>query len=209
MCWWAKTWQKGIQLAFRGRGGARTLTAPGPIDDEAAHLIAPAVPARASRWADLGAGTGTFTRALSSLLAPGAEVYAIDRDPRAVSASAVLATDGARINPLRADFADPGEWDSLALPPLDGILLANALHFVADQASVLARLAAGLRPGGRLVVVEYEGRPASRWVPYPVSSARLADLLPAGMSAPVRAGSRPSAFGGTMYAAWAERVEER
>jgi trans-aconitate methyltransferase len=171
-------------------------------DDEAAMLIAPAVPAHGSRWADLGAGTGTFTRALASLLAPGAEVYAIDRDPRAVAA---LATAGARIIPLRADFADPRAWDALALPPLDGILLANALHFVADQAPVLARLAAGLRPGGRLVVVEYEGRPASRWVPYPVSSARLAALLPAWMSAPVRAGSRPSAFGGTMYAAWSER----
>ena len=169
--------------------------------DEAAKLIAPAVPAHGSRWADLGAGTGTFTRALASLLAPGACVYAVDRDPRALSA---LGTD-ARITPLRADFGDPGAWEALALPPLDGILLANALHFVADQASVLARLAAGLRPGGRLVLVEYEGRPASRWVPYPVSSARLATLLPAGMSAPVLAGSRPSAFGGTMYAAWSER----
>lgn len=168
-------------------------------DDEAASLIAPAVPAHASRWADLGAGTGTFTRGLASLLAPGAEVYAIDRDPRAVAA---LASIGTSVIPLRADFA---EWDALALPPLDGILLANALHFVADQAPLLARLAAGLRPGGRLVVVEYEGRPASRWVPYPVSSARLAGLLPPGMSAPVLAGSRPSAFGGTMYAAWSER----
>ena len=177
-------------------------------DDEARTLIAPAVPAGTLRWAELGAGAGTFTRALAALLSPGGEVFAVDRDPRAVATLAALRPEGARIIALRADFADRAAWDSLRLAALDGILLANALHFVADQETVLARLAAGLRPGGRLVIVEYEGRPASRWVPYPVSAARLADLLPAGMSVPVLAGSRPSAFGGRMYAAWSERARE-
>ncbi|MGH7674960.1 MAG: hypothetical protein ACREMV_06785, partial [Gemmatimonadales bacterium] len=44
---------------------------------------------------------------------------------------------------------------------LDGILLANALHFVRNPDVVLARLAARVRPDGRVVVVEYDGRPAN------------------------------------------------
>jgi SAM-dependent methyltransferase len=173
--------------------------------EEAQALIAPAVLAAAgARWAELGAGRGTFTRALARLLGAGAEVYAVDRDAAALSALAGIgAREGARVVPLRGDFADDAGWRELSLPPLDGILLANALHFVPaeEQRGVLARLVDGLRPGGRIVVVEYEGRAANPWVPYPVDLAALAALLPPGMAAPVRIGARPSAFGGTLYAA--------
>ena len=49
---------------------------------DAVQLIAPAVPA-GGRWADLGAGRGTFTAALARLLGPGGTVYAIERDATA------------------------------------------------------------------------------------------------------------------------------
>jgi hypothetical protein len=87
---------------------------------------------------------------------------------------------------------------------LDGALFANALHFMADarQPELLARLARGIRPGSRIVVVEYEGRRPSRWVPYPVAFARLEAIArEAGLAEPVATGSRSSAFGGTMYVA--------
>ncbi len=181
--------------------------------EEAQALVAPAVHAAAgARWADLGAGRGTFACALARLLGPGAEVYAVDRDPAAVSALAGIgAGEGARVVPLRGDFADDAGWRALALPPLDGILLANALHFVPaeEQRGVLARLADGLRPGGRIVVVDYEGRAANPWVPYPVEFSALAALLPPGMAAPVRIGARPSAFGGTIYAAYTNTEAQR
>jgi SAM-dependent methyltransferase len=182
---------------------------------EAATLIAGAVPPSGGPrhgmrvWADLGAGAGTFTEALAGLLDPGAQLYAVDRERRAIAALERLAASsrsGATIIPRRADFAEPAGLDGLALPPLDGILLANALHFVsaADQAAVLARLVARLRPGGRLVVVEYDGRGPSPWVPWPVSPARLRALLPAGVGPLRQVGSRPSAYGGVIYAAVAE-----
>ena len=111
--------------------------------DEAAALIRPAVGGPGETWADLGAGTGTFTRALAALLGPEGRVYAVDRDPGAVEALWSLAAhvDGRRadVMPMLADFTQP-----LALPPLDGALLANALHFVpsAAQGDVLAGIAA-------------------------------------------------------------------
>ena len=173
--------------------------------DEAAALVAPAVAPAGGRWADLGAGTGTFTRALARLLGPAGEVHAVDRDPAALAALERLARrrspGDAPIRVLAGDLAAP---DALELPPLDGLLVANALHFVPApaQAAVVARLAARLVAGGTLVVVEYDGRPPSRWVPHPVSRRTLDALAStAGLAPPVAIGERPSAFGGRMYAA--------
>ena len=167
---------------------------------DAAALIAPAIDRTATQWADLGAGSGTFTRALLQLLGPGARVYAVDRDASSVRALSRIAG----VSATRADFTDP-----LDLPALDGVLLANALHFVParEQASVLARVATHVRAGGRIVLVEYENRAPSRWVPHPVPFARFAELArEAGLGAPTRAGERDSAFGGAMYAAWCEAL---
>ena len=166
--------------------------------DDAITLIGPAVHADDRAWADLGAGGGLFTRALRRLLGPAAHIVAVDRDPRAVATLAAASVDA-----WRADFADPAAWERLALAGLDGALLANALHFVpaAEQRATLDRVAGALGEGGRLLVVEYDGRAPSRWVPHPVSFARLGAIVPAGMTAPVRVGERRSAYGGRMYAA--------
>lgn len=167
---------------------------------EARALIAAAV--RASEtWADLGAGTGTFTRALASLVGAEGRVYAVDRDRASIGALRELASareGGAEIVVMQGDFSE-----DVALPLVDGVSLANALHFVdaARQSDVLARLAGSLREDGRIVIVEYENRAASRWVPYPVSFTRLGLLArEAGFAVPVRIGEMPSAYGGTIYA---------
>jgi ubiquinone/menaquinone biosynthesis C-methylase UbiE len=170
---------------------------------EAAALLAGAIPRQPGTWADLGAGEGTFTRALVELLGPEARIYAVDRDRRAVAAlMRWAATDAPNVVPVAADFTGPFDLPGLAAPQLDGILLANALHFVADGEAVLRRLAKWVRPGGRVVVIEYDRRAASRWVPYPIPPVRLANLAAAaGLTAPTVTATRPSAFGGTLYVA--------
>ena len=170
---------------------------------DAARLIAPGVSGRV--WTDLGAGRGTFTMALAALLGPPGRVYAVERDASALEALEKLAGRRARderalIEVIRGDFATA----QLALDDIDGILMANSLHYVpdADQAPLLARLADGVREHGVLLVVEYDNRPRSRWVPFPIAFDRLADLASeAGLAAPELIGRRESAFGGTMYAA--------
>jgi len=173
---------------------------------DAARLIEPAVTV-GGVWADLGAGTGTFTIALAGLLGPRGQVYAVERDARALAALHALATDmhgdRARITILRGDFTGP-----LELPALDGVLLANSLHFVPDeqQSPLLARLALSVAATGAILIVEYDNRPRSRWVPFPASLTRLETLSrDAGLSSPVLLGRRESEFGGTMYAARLER----
>ena len=68
--------------------------------------------------------------------------------------------------------------------------------------------AARVRPGGRIVLIEYDRRAASRWVPYPIPIARLPALArSAGLSAAAITSTRPSAFGGILYVAAADRGE--
>jgi len=174
---------------------------------DAVNLIERAIRGREGTWADLGCGDGTFTRALAELLGSKGWIYAVDRDARAIATLERWARkSGAHVTPIVADFTRAFELP--AATELDGMLFANALHFLPDAGAVLARLAARLKPGGRVVVVEYERRVASRWVPYPIGKARLPSLASAaGLSTPVVTATRPSAFGGDLYVAAADRLD--
>jgi len=174
---------------------------------DAADLIRGAIPRRGGTWADLGSGEGTFTRALVELLGPESRIYAVDRDSAAMTALERWArASSAPVFAVVADFTRPLELPGLAGASLDGMLLANALHFVREADIVLARLALRLRPGGRVVIVEYDRRRGNPWVPHPIPAARLPALAAsAGLSPPVITATRPSAFGGSLYVATAER----
>jgi SAM-dependent methyltransferase len=178
---------------------------------EAVALIEGAVPRTAGAWADVGAGRGAFTAALAELLEPPSRIYAIDRDAAALAVVARRrGRRGVELIPVAADFTGPFALPGLAVEGLHGMLLANALHYARDAGSLLGRLVQRVRPGGRVVLVEYEGRSPSRWVPYPISLERLPDLAEAaGLSTLVVTGRRPSAFGGVLYAAAAERLRTK
>src|SRR5215831_2080536 len=139
--------------------------------DEALRLIAAAVPAGPGTWADLGAGDGTFTRALLARLGNGARIYAVDRDARALrTIERGMAGSGAQVTVVRADLEKPVALPGAATASLDGFLLANTLHFIRDGAGALARLAGWLKPGGIAVVIEYDRRSPNRWVPCPIDA---------------------------------------
>lgn len=145
-------------------------------------------------WADLGCGTGTFTHALAALLPAGSRIEAMDKDARAI-ASLPQRYGAVEVMPRVGDLQGPLPWKDL-----DGILLANALHYVQDQAGLLHRLRGHLRPGGLLLIVEYERQRPNPWVPYPVDLAHLRQLVhPHRVE---RIAERPSVFGdAVLYAA--------
>ena len=178
------------------------------LTPDAITLLRDAIPQAPGIWADLGAGKGNFTQALAQLLGPGSRIYAVDRDPDDVAALKRLVPETpVEIVPVLADltstFSLPDEPDG----GWDGMLLANALHFVANAEAVLASLVRRVRVGGRVVVIEYDRRAASRWVPYPITPGRLQELSAgAGLSTPVITARRPSSFGGELYVAVADRV---
>lgn len=175
---------------------------------DAVALIASAIPRRGGAWVDLGAGEGTFTRALVELLGPEGRIVAVDRNSRAISTLERWAKrEAPQVVALRADFTRALELPDLGDGSLDGVLLANSLHYVRDQVRVLGQIAGLLRSSGRMVLVEYDQRDASPWVPYPIPAARLAELAaPARLSTPTIVARRPSVHGGELYVAIAERI---
>lgn len=167
--------------------------------DEAIALIGAGVVKRGGPWADLGAGSGTFTHALASLLGTGGVVYAVDRDAASLRRVSNEAKDDSRaeIRTIVGDFTKP-----LELPRLDGVVLANSLHYVpyADQPELLRRIARLLADDGSLIIVEYDRRSANQWVPYPISPAALANVArKAGLGPLTPLATRPSRYSGTMY----------
>ena len=172
---------------------------------DAVALLEGAVPRGRGTWADLGCGDGVFTEGLLELLGQGSRIYAIDCDRRVIEALQQRLPDSPEVIPIWADFTQP-EIPGLVDPHLDGILLANALHYARDAGEVLARLAALLRPGGRVVLVEYDHRASNPWVPYPIGIEKLDRLTQiAGLSKPVVIARRPSQFTGELYVAVADR----
>ena len=169
--------------------------------EEAVQLIRSSVEGRSGTWADLGCGKGTFTRALVDELGAESRVFAIDADAGAIGEVKSWASASApNVTTMQADFTQP-----LDLGPLDGFVLANALHFVKDQTATLARLVKLLKPGGRVVLIEYDKRSADRWLPYPISIASLGALAKAaGLGRFTVAESRPSNYSGVIYAAHAD-----
>jgi SAM-dependent methyltransferase len=188
-----------IAIGFRA---AREQPAPVNHADHV-RLIAPGIdPGAGGRWADFGAGGGAFTLALRDVAGEDVEIIAVDRDRgslRALRAEMERRFPGTRLQTLAADFAG-----DLELPPLDGILTANAIHYTPwpEQAALLRRWRSYLVPDGRLIVVAYDADAGNRWVPYPVSFPSLAPLTKAaGFAEPVLLGTVPSRFLGRMYAA--------
>jgi SAM-dependent methyltransferase len=169
--------------------------------------VSPAGPGGAD-WADLGSGTGAFTLALADLLGPAGRIVSVDRDAGALreQAEAMRARFPAvELRQVVADFtADLAA--RLSAAPLDGIVMANSLHFRADHVPVVRHVTALLRPGGRLVLVEYDADRGNPWVPHPLSLETWRRVAQgAGLTEPRLIGRVPSRFLGAIYSALAER----
>ncbi|HKF74806.1 MAG TPA: methyltransferase domain-containing protein [Candidatus Dormibacteraeota bacterium] len=152
------------------------------------------------RWADLGSGDGAFTLALADLLGAGARILSVDRDGRALSRqrqSMQARFPEAAVKYVKADFTR-----GLELPALDGVVMANSLHFVRRREPVLDLVRRALVPGGRLVVVEYDADRGNLWVPHPFSYATWEGVAAAaGFVDTSLLARRPSPWLGAMYSA--------
>lgn len=175
--------------------------------DHADHVALIRDGVAAGTWADLGSGNGAFTLALADLLGPGAPIHSVDRDGAALHRQR-QAMDRSfpetRVTYHQGDFTRPR---SLGLPSLDGLVMANSLHFVRRKEPLLEVLAQHLVPGGRIVLVEYDSDHGNSWVPHPLSFGSWEGLAATcGLEGTRLLARRPSRFLGAMYSALSFRA---
>ena len=173
------------------------------------NLLRPANLIQSGVYADFGAGSGAFTLALRELVGINAEIFAVDKDQRA-------------LKELREEFlVRTNSIDHLTLVPvdfsrssfdlplkLDGIVMANSLHFFKDKEKILRHVQKFLKPNGALIIVEYNVDSGNLWVPHPLTFETYRTLAPrAGFSEPRLLAKAPSRFLKEFYSAVAYRVE--
>ena len=109
---------------------------------------------RGERVADVGAGTGLFALRFAQEVGDEGWVYATDISPRFVEHVAVQAGRHgiANVSPVLCP------QDSTGLPPasVDVAFLCDVYHHFEYPPPTLASLRKAVRPGGRLVVVDFE-----------------------------------------------------
>jgi len=167
-------------------------------------LLRDGVNSRFGTWADLGAGEGAFTLALADLAGAGAHITAVDRDAgslRRLGEAMGRRFPATGLDIVVADFTRP-----LKLHGLDGVVMANSLHFVRDKAPVLKIVWELLRPGGSLLIVEYGADRGNPWVPHPFSFPTWQRLaVEAGFEQTHLLKTIPSRFLGTLYSAASQK----
>lgn len=164
------------------------------------NLLRAGIPSPGGVWADLGSGRGAFTLALADLLGPGAVIYSVDRDGRSLQEQERVMK--ARFPAVVVHYRVGDFTTLLPLPPLDGVVMANALHFVPydDQEAVVRLVKGYLKPGGRLIIVEYDAERGNLWVPHPLSYSAWEKLARrAGFDHTEKLASRPSSFLRAIY----------
>ena len=107
-----------------------------------------------SRVADIGSGGGYFTFRLADAVGPEGTIYAVDTDDGLLDQLARDAAKRGLVN-LVTVRAEPG---LPRLPePVDLAFCSNSYHHLPDHERYFAALAAFLRSGGRVAIVESRG----------------------------------------------------
>lgn len=163
-------------------------------------LLRKGVPNPGGVWADFGSGAGAFTLALADLLGPTGTIYSVDKDRAALREQERAMRSrfpGTTVSYIAGDFTR-----RLELPPLDGIVMANSLHFLREKDAMLQLVRGYLKPDGRLLIVEYTTDHGNMWVPYPFSYGTWEKMARKNSFSTIQQlATVPSRFFGGMYSA--------
>ncbi len=108
------------------------------------------------RVADVGAGSGYFTVPLARAVGPSGRVYAVDVDAEMNEfLEERLAEEG-----LDNVEVVLGELDDPLLPDggIDLVFTSNTYHHIQERSAYFRRVQADLAPGGRVAVIDFDGR---------------------------------------------------
>lgn len=111
--------------------------------------------------ADIGAGSGVFSRSLARAVAPAGIVLAVEIDPELLAYIQKRAAEESIVNiqPVRGEFDDP----KLPRKDVDLVFICDALHHIEHRQAYLKALASSMKPGGRVAIIDrlekHEGDP--------------------------------------------------
>lgn len=114
--------------------------------------------------ADIGAGTGFFVRLLAQAVGPDGRVYAVDIARNFVEAIEQRARQDGQ-DWIRG-IVNPPDRSGLAEASVDLVFTSDTYHHFEYPQSMLASLHRAIRPGGSLVIVDFERIPgvSSPWI---------------------------------------------
>jgi SAM-dependent methyltransferase len=151
---WAEAWQESWDRQQEGYMPDRELRLTALLD------VVEAVAGPRPLVLDLACGTGTISRRLLDRF-PQARSIAVDVDPALLTIAHATLGDDDRVRLVRADLADPAWVHQLPETPVDAVLTATALHWLAEPLlrRVYRDLAGIVRPGGAVANADQMGAP--------------------------------------------------
>jgi ubiquinone/menaquinone biosynthesis C-methylase UbiE len=104
--------------------------------------------------ADLGAGTGYFSRYLSAAVGEGGTVFAVDTEPNLIVHLRERAEreQAPNVVPILASADNP----RLPAGMVDLVLIVDTVHHIDDRVDYVRRLRRVLKSGGRVVVIDFK-----------------------------------------------------
>ncbi len=182
----ADTSREGTGRVYRGREIARSLP-EGHLwferrareVEELPERLVEALDLKADDFvADIGAGTGYLTFRISARV-PSGRVYAVDIDPAMLDTiRARMAERNVRnVTPVLGSEADPHLPEGV----VDVALIVASYHEFSHPYEMMRHIVEALRPGGRVVIVEYRGEDATIPVPerHRMTEAQVRDEMAA------------------------------
>ena len=114
--------------------------------------------------ADVGAGTGLFTRLFAARVGPQGRVYAVDIAQEFVD-GILKSARAAGLNNVTG-IVSTQVSTRLEEGSVDAVFISDAYHHFENPKAMLASIRYALRPGGTLVIVDYERVPgvSPNWV---------------------------------------------
>ena len=144
--------------------------------------------------ADVGAGTGYFEPPLSQAVGPTGRVLALEINAELVRRMQQR-FQAAQLDNVEARLVTPAD-PGLGQGAVDRVLIVDTWHHMHERAAYAQTLRAALRPGGRLLIVDYG--PESPTGPPPhlrlAPADVVAELEQAGLRAEVLAETLPRQF---------------
>jgi ubiquinone/menaquinone biosynthesis C-methylase UbiE len=163
-------------LALAGVVGLAAISLPylpvlhGTTADEVERLVAWLEVQPGTRVADVGAGDGTFAVALARRVGPSGHVYATELADERLADIRQTAAEARLSNVTVIE----GAVSSTNLPEAccDALFSRLVYHHLTDPVAINADVLRALRPGGRLVIIDFEPGGIMNWIGRPETADR-------------------------------------